>query len=238
MGKVRMASVRTAWTTVEDGDFFCPECGGDRNYERRTGRRQLTFLGVPLASRGEAPPVVVCSSCLGHFDPEALHQPTTTRLASLLRDAVHAVALSVLAAGGAGSRTARMVAVGWLRESGFSSCDEEQLLTLLAALSADRALEAAEAAGRGDRDGLSEASAESRPVGVVSEPQLREAVGPLAPYLATAGRESLLLHGARIALADGPYQQAELALLDVLGETLDIPAAEVERLLAAAPEPS
>lgn len=224
-----MASVRTAWTTVEDGDFFCPDCGGDRNYERRTGRRLLTVLGVPLAPRGEADPVVVCSSCLGLFGTETLHEPTTTRLASLLRDAVHAVALSMLRAGGADSRTARMTAVGWLRESGFSSCDDEQLLTLLAALSADRALEAAEAAGRGERQELSE---------VVSDLELRDAVCPLSVHLAPAGRESLLLHGAQIALADGPYQAAELALLDSLGEALELSESDVERLLAAAPEPS
>lgn len=231
MGKVRMTSVRTAWTTVEDGDFFCPDCGGDRNYERRTGRRQLTVLGVPLAPRGEAEPVVVCSSCLARFSTTALREPTTTRLASLLRDAVHTVALSVLCAGGANSAAARVTAVTWLREGGFSSYDDERLLTLLAALSADRSLEVAGCCDRDGETGLGAGSLSS-----YTEQELRESVAPLVAHLAPVGRESLLLNGARIALADGPYQHAELALLEVLGDALGLAASDVERLLAAAPE--
>lgn len=227
MSKGRVAGVRTVWTAVEDGEFFCPGCGGDRNYELRTGRRRLTFLRVPLLPRGTTGPVVACSSCQDHFDPAALQQPTTTELGSLLRDAVHAVALGVLGAGGAGSRTARTTAVGWLRGAGFASCDEEQLLTLVAALTADRALS----------EPLGEPST-PHPTGLTSERELRAALAPLAPHLAPSGREGLLLEGACVALADGPYEPAELAVLDVVGDALRIPTEEVERLLAAAPERS
>ncbi|MBB1245470.1 TerB family tellurite resistance protein [Streptomyces durbertensis] len=215
-----MAGVRTAWTTIEDGDFFCPGCGGDRNYERRVGHRRLTVLGLPLLTRGEVAPVVVCSSCDRHHGPEALDQPTTTRLASMLRDAVHTVALAVLSAGGARSRTARLAAVGSMRAAGFTACDEEQLLTLLVALSADRAASGADLADLAD------------------EPELRRVLEPLSVHLAPAGREALLLQGARIALADGPYEAEELAALSALGRALRIPVADVDRLLAAAPERS
>ncbi|WP_323368982.1 TerB family tellurite resistance protein [Streptomyces alkaliterrae] len=217
MGWVRLAGVRTAWTTVEDGDFFCPGCGGDRNYERRVGRRRLTVLGLPVATRGEVEAVVVCSSCDRHHGPEVLDQPTTTRLASMLRDAVHTVALAVLAAGGARSRTARLAAVGSMRAAGFTACDEEQLLTLLVALSADQATTGAD---------------------LTDEPELRQALEPLSAHLAPAGREALLLQGARIALADGPYEEEELAALSTLGRALRIPVADVDQLLAAAPERS
>ncbi|MCK1795905.1 zinc ribbon domain-containing protein [Streptomyces sp. XM4193] len=228
MSRVRVAGVRTAWTTVEDGEFFCPACGGDRNYELRTGRRRLTVLRVPLLPRGTTGPTVVCSSCEGHFEPSALQQPTTTQLGSLLRDAVHAVALSVLGAGGAGSRTARDAAVGWLRNSGFASCDEEQLLTLLAALDADRA----------EPEHITERRAAPYATGLTSERELRAVLAPLAPHLESGGREGLLLEGACIALADGPYEDAELAVLAVVGDALRIPAEDVDRLLAAAPERS
>ncbi|MDK1474332.1 TerB family tellurite resistance protein [Streptomyces sp. 549] len=201
--------MRTAWTTVGDGEFFCPGCGGDRNYERRTGRRRLVVLGLPVLARGSAEPVVACMSCRTAFPATAADQPTTTRLSAMLRDAVHSVALSMLAAGGTDSRAARDTAVGALREAGYPDAREEQLLALLAALGADS---------------------------VSVEVALHEVLTPLVPHLAPAGRESLLLLGARIALADGPYQVAEQAALASLGTALRLRAAEVERLLAGAPE--
>ncbi len=63
---------------------------------------------------------------------------------------------------------------------------------------------------------------------------MRETLSALAPHLAGPGRESLLLHGARIALSDGPYRTSELAMLTVVGEALRLGPADTERLLATA----
>lgn len=212
----RLAGVRTSWRTVGDGDFFCPACGGDRSYRRRTGRRRFCLLGVPLLSRGTVPPVLECAACRGHFGTESLDRPTTHRLAALLRDAVHTIALTVLAAGGDDSRTARQAAVETVRGAGFTECTEEQLQTLLAALRSER--------GRGES--------------VTAEIELHEALAPLAPHLASSGREGLLLHGARIALADGPYGSAERQVLAGVGRCLQIDDEDVDRLLAEARTPS
>jgi len=204
---VRAAGVRISWHTVDDGDFFCPGCGGDRSYRRRAGRRRFVLLGVPLFSRGTVDPVLECAACHGHFATDALDHPTTNRLAALLRDAVHAVALAVLSAGGSESRTAREAAVDTVRGAGYSGCNEDQLMTLLAALSADS---------------------------VCAEIELHEALAPLAPHLAPAGREGLLLHGARIALADGAYRASERDVLAAVGRSLRIAEEDVDRLLAEA----
>jgi tellurite resistance protein len=209
---MRLAGVRTSWRTVGDGDFFCPACGGDRSYRRRNGRRRFVLLGVPLLTRGTVPPVLECAACRGHFGTESLDHPTTYRLAALLREAVHTIALTVLTAGGCESRTARETAVATMRDAGFTECTEDRLMTLLAALRAERAL-----AGS-----------------VTAEIELHEALAPLAPHLAAAGRESLLLHGARIALADGQYQAAERAALEAVGRSLRIDEDEVDRLLTQA----
>lgn len=212
---LRLAGVRTSWHTVDDGDFFCPGCGGDRSYRRRAGRRRFVLLGVPILSRGQVAPVLECAACHGHFGTEALDHPTTNRLALLLRDAVHAIALTVLTAGGRESRAAREAAVNSVRSAGYTGCTEEQLLTLLAAISAERD------------------SADS----VSAEIELHEALAPLAPHLAPAGRESLLLHGARIALADGPYCTAEREALAAVGRSLRLEDEDVDRLLASARTP-
>jgi Tellurite resistance protein TerB len=68
--------------------------------------------------------------------------------------------------------------------------------------------------------------------------ELHEALDPLAPHLVPAGREAILLQGARIALADGPYTPAERETLAAVGAALTICADDVTRLLTAARTPS
>lgn len=216
--KVRICGIRTSWTTVGDGEFFCPGCGGDRNYRRRTGRRRFTLLGVPLLPRGLAGPVVECAACHDHFGMDVLDHPTTVRFSAMLRDAVHTVALAVLAAGGTSSRTALEAAVSTVRAAGFDDCTEEMLTELVDALAADT--------GRFIID--------PGPCGAALAIELHEALEPLAPHLAAAGRESIILQGARIALADGPYSTAEREVLTTVGGALQLCADDTAKLLLAA----
>ncbi|MDX3511043.1 TerB family tellurite resistance protein [Streptomyces caniscabiei] len=219
-GFSRVLGTRIAWTGVGDGEFFCPGCGGDRNYQRLTGRRRFTLLGVPVLPRGETGPVVECAACRHHYTLDVLDHPTTTRFSAMLRDAVHTVALAVLAAGGASSRTSLSVAAGAVRSAGFDDCTEDQLGALVEALAADT--------GR----------VHGEPCGPGLAIELHEALDPLAPHLAPTGREAILLQGARIALADGPYTPAERDTLATVGAALTICADDVTRLLATARTPS
>lgn len=203
-----VVGIRTAWRVVEDGEFFCPGCGGDRCYQRLAGRRRFAVFGVPLVPRGAAEPLAECSYCRGRFPVTALEAPTTVRLSLMLRDAVQAVALAVLAAGGADSRAAREAAVESVRAGGHPGCTEERLLTLLAAVTAEG--------------------------GDATETELHETLTPLTPHLAAAGRESLLRDAARIALADGPYRTAESTVLATIGCSLALAPTETERLLTEA----
>jgi tellurite resistance protein len=219
--KLRVCGIRTSWNTVGDGEFFCPGCGGDRNYRRRTGRRRFAVLGVPLLPRGIAGPVVECAACHGHFGTDALDHPTTGRFSAMLRDAVHTVALAVLAAGGTSSRSVRETAVHTVRAAGLDDCTEDQLTSLIEALAADT--------GRYVTD--------AGPYGAALAIELHEALEPLAPHLAPAGRESILLQGARIALADGPYTQAEREVLATVGAALQLDETDTTRLMETARTP-
>jgi hypothetical protein len=202
-----------------DGDFFCPDCGGDRSYRRRTGRRRFTVLGVPLLPRGVAGPVVECASCRAHFGAEVLDHPTTTRFSAMLRDAVHTVVLAVLTAGGTEARTVA-TAVDAVRRAGYPDCTEQELLTLIEALAADT----------GRLPGMEDEQCGGTALTI----ELHEALEPLAPHLAPVGRENILLQGARIALADGPYLPAEREALGAAGRALLMRCEDTERLLAAA----
>ncbi|OKK19476.1 hypothetical protein AMK16_15345 [Streptomyces sp. CB00455] len=221
--KLRAWGTRTTWSTVGDGEFFCPACGGDRNYRRRTGRRRFTVLGMPLLPRGSDGPVVECQACRERFDPDVLDHLTTTRFTAMLRDAAHTVALAVLTAGGTASRSALEAAVCAVRAAGFQDCTEEQLESLVDALSTDEG-----------RLGLYDVP---ECCGAALAIELHEALEPLAPHLAGPGRESILLQGARIALADGPYIPAEREVLSTVGAALRIDADEVARLLSAVRAP-
>ncbi|MEU6271615.1 TerB family tellurite resistance protein [Streptomyces populi] len=216
----RVLGTRTAWSTVGDGEFFCPGCGGDRNYQRLTGRRRFTLLGVPVLPRGETGPVVACAACHTHYGTDVLDHPTTTRFSAMLRDAVHTVALAVLAAGGCCARASLQTAAATVRSAGFDDCTEDQLGALVEALAADTGRFLGE------------------PCGASLAIELHEALDPLAPHLAPTGREAILLQGARIALADGPYTPAERDALATVGAALTICSDDVTRLLATARTPS
>ncbi|WP_371788607.1 TerB family tellurite resistance protein [Streptomyces griseoaurantiacus] len=216
----RLIGTRTAWTAVGDGEFFCPGCGGDRNYQRLTGRRRLALAGVPVLPRGETGPVVECAACRHHYGTDVLDHPTTVRFAAMLRDAVHTVALAVLAAGGSSSRSSLETAAVAVRAAGFDDCTEGQLAALVEALEADTG----RVYGRACGPGLAI--------------ELHEALDPLAPHLAPAGRESIFLQGARIALADGPDTPAERDVLATVGAALMLPTEDVTRLLESARTPS
>ncbi|MFC8508351.1 TerB family tellurite resistance protein [Streptomyces sp. NPDC057411] len=213
-----LCGIRTSWNTIGDGEFFCEECGGDRNYRRRTGRRRFALLGVPLLPRGAAGPVVECAACHTHFGTDVLTHPTTSRFSAMLRDAVHTVALAVLAAGGTSSRTAVDTAAAGVRAAGFADCTSLQLVDLVDALAADT--------GRF----LPDISSGGAALAI----ELHEALEPLAPHLSVPGRESILLQGARIALADGPYSPAEREVLGTVGNALALCADDTARLLAMA----
>ncbi|MFI9273757.1 TerB family tellurite resistance protein [Kitasatospora sp. NPDC052896] len=214
----RLWGVRPRWRTDVLGDFFCPGCGGDRNYRRQHGRRWLRLLGTPLLPLGPVLGSVQCTSCHGRYGVESLEAPTCVRLTGMLRDAQYTIALAVLAAGGTGSAAVRGEACEVIRAAGFEDCGEAQVLAALAALS-----------GRGDGEPF-----DVHGVGGGLAIELHAALEPLAPHLSQQGRERLLLQGAWIALADGRYLPQERATLTAVGGRLRLGEEAVGRLLEAA----
>lgn len=214
----RLWGVRRRWRTDVLGDFFCPGCGGDRNYRRQHGRRWLRLFGSPVLPLGPVIGSVQCTSCHGRYGVESLEQPTCVRLTGMLRDAQYTIALAMLAAGGTGSAAVRAEACEVVRAAGFEDCGEAQVLAALAALS-----------GSGDGEPF-----DVHGVGSGLAIELHAALEPLAPYLALQGRERLLLQGAWIALADGRYAPHERDALAAIGGCLRLGEDAVRRLLEAA----
>ncbi|MFD8480725.1 TerB family tellurite resistance protein [Kitasatospora sp. NPDC059673] len=210
--------VRPRWRTDVLGEFFCPGCGGDRNYRRQHGRRWLRLLGTPVLPIGGVVRSVQCTSCRGRHSTDVLEELTSVRLGAMLRDAQYTIALAALAAGGTGSRSGREAACTVIKEAGFEDCGEAQVLASLAALSGHSGGEPLDVDVEGG--------------GLAVE--LHAALEPLAPHLLVQGRERLVTLGALVALADGRYLPQERAALTVVGRCLDLTAAQVNRLLEAA----
>ena len=94
-------SVFYVFGLIDTGQFYCPHCGGDREYEHRAGRRFFTLFFLPVIPLDKVGEVVRCRTCRTRFDPVVLRHPTTAQLASALPAAMRAAAAVMLRAGGA-----------------------------------------------------------------------------------------------------------------------------------------
>lgn len=107
---------------IGTGQFACPNCGGDREYQHRTGRRFFTLFFLPVIPLDKVGEVVQCQTCRKRFDPVVLNRPTSARLANALPAAMRAAAVVVLRAGGRGDAAVR-AAIAAVREAGSPEYD-------------------------------------------------------------------------------------------------------------------
>jgi hypothetical protein len=122
-----IVGVRHIRTVLDDGEFFCPECGGDRRYQYGVGRRWFMVAGLPMFPVSKALGSVRCAVCRIDFARPVLSVPTARRLTSLLREATRSLAVAALVAGGETSPAARAAAVAAVREAGLEGYGEAAL---------------------------------------------------------------------------------------------------------------
>jgi hypothetical protein len=113
--------------TVGEGVFHCPQCGGDRGYRRRIGRRWFTLFFLPVIPLDRLDEVVECRSCRARFRPSVLRLPTVEQMAAALPAAMRAAVALVLRAGVEGHEGARRRAVEAVRGYGEDHYDDEAL---------------------------------------------------------------------------------------------------------------
>ncbi|MEV4672316.1 hypothetical protein AB0K34_11760 [Actinomadura sp. NPDC049382] len=119
--------------TVSEGTFHCPQCGGDRAYRRRAGRRWLSVFFVPVVPLWRLSHAVECRTCKGRFPVAALRTPTARQLGETLAAGMRAAAALVLRAGDPAAPAARARAIATV--SGYGEPDYDA-----AAIDADLAL--------------------------------------------------------------------------------------------------
>ena len=113
---------------LDKGTFFCPQCGGDRPYQHRVGRKWFRAYYIPLFPVGGAVNEhVQCEVCKGMFTMQALARPTSNQLSSLLLDGVRGVLVHVLRTGSMQSPSAREIAVNEVQNFGLPTYDDAAL---------------------------------------------------------------------------------------------------------------
>ena len=63
---------RNRFKTVGSGQFYCPRCQVQRNYERKEAKRYFTLYFVPLIPMGDLGEFVECQTCHMTFKSEVL----------------------------------------------------------------------------------------------------------------------------------------------------------------------
>jgi len=129
--------LRVIYKTLAEGMFFCPGCGGDRDYRGRQARRWFTLFWVPVIPLRVLGDVVECGTCGNRYDDKVLDLPTSAQLAAALQQGMRALVTAVLRSGNPGDRTARALAVEAVWDVGGSGYDDDRLSQELATVPQD-----------------------------------------------------------------------------------------------------
>ena len=113
--------------TVGEGMFHCQNCGGDRGYRRRTGRRWFTLFFLPVIPLDRIGEVVDCRTCRTRYRTSALRLPTTEQMAAALPAGMRAAAALVLLAGVESDDAPRRRAVEAVQGYGEPHYDDDAL---------------------------------------------------------------------------------------------------------------
>jgi zinc-ribbon family len=113
--------------TVGQGDFHCPNCGGDRHYRQRVARRWFTLFFLPVIPLNRVGEVVECATCRTRFNLDVLRLATAQEMSAALPTAMRAAAAVTLGAGDPDASGPRARAVEAVRGYGFEDYDDAML---------------------------------------------------------------------------------------------------------------
>jgi tellurite resistance protein len=119
--------LRFYFRTIGHGTLHCQRCGGDRVYQRCTGRRWIHVLNIPVIPLEHIGEHVQCRSCRTRYRIEVLALPTTAEMQVALPAATLAAVTIMLKAGDPASPPARGRAIDIVRAAGLAGYDDEAL---------------------------------------------------------------------------------------------------------------
>jgi zinc-ribbon family len=113
--------------TIGQGVFHCPQCGGDRQYRLRSGRRFFTIFFVPLIPLTKVGEHVQCMTCRTRFSTHVLNLPTAAQMSAALPTGMRSAAVAMLKAGTVPGAAALQQAIDAIRGAGASGYGPAEL---------------------------------------------------------------------------------------------------------------
>jgi tellurite resistance protein len=118
---------KVVFKVIGTGVFACPNCGGDRNYERRRAQKFFTLFWIPLIPLKVIGEVVRCADCKNDFRASVLERPVASQVADLLQNSVRGVMVNVLRRGAWNHPGARAAAIQEIALAGTVGYTEANL---------------------------------------------------------------------------------------------------------------
>lgn len=190
---------KVLFKVLDRGTFACPNCGRQREFERREARKWFMLFFVPVVPMKTISRVIRCTTCGNDFRESVLAPSAVPQFLDLVQNAVRAVMVNVLRQGGALNPAARYAAVQEIVLSGAAGYQDANLDQDLPAVPQD----------------------------------LSTMLGSLTAQLPQSGREALVAGAARVALADGPLNPGEQAVLGAVGAALGMSAVYVAGIVGS-----
>lgn len=120
--------IKVLYRVLDNGTFLCPQCGADRAFKHRVGRRWFTLYFIPLFPvSGRINEHVRCDTCRGVFPMAVLTRPTSAQLSGQLLDGVRGLIVHVLRAGSMMVPEARATAVHEVQGAGLPGYTDQSL---------------------------------------------------------------------------------------------------------------
>lgn len=123
---------RFYFRTTGHGTVHCQRCGGDRPYQRCTGRRWFQVLRIPIIPFDRVAEHVQCRTCRTRYRIEVLRIPTSEAMQVALPAGAQAAVTIMLRAGDPASPAARSRAIDIVQAAGLAGYDDAALTADLA----------------------------------------------------------------------------------------------------------
>ena len=225
--------IRFYFRTTGHGTVHCQRCGGDRLYQRCTGRRWIHLLQIPLIPLDRIGEHVQCRICRTRYRLEVLGMPTVAAMQTALPAGSLAAISTMLRAGDPASVPARSRAIEMMRRAGLVDYDDAALTADLATATA--AVAAADPTGDPTGDPPADPAADTAPDTTAdtaaNSDDVPASLRTLARQLIMPAPEWFLADVVRIGLADGPLSAEERAAAQLIAAYLGMTSAQAHGVI-------